>query len=474
MSAAWPVLACSCGSYEPVKACQIYQRTPVIFCGRVIDHNHDPTAGFGQMTLYRFKVLEAFKGLSPETREVFINPASMTSCYTEFALDHDYLVFTGGNEPAPAAVTVLGGRQPSSLPKEIPASWRGLEQLPVYLVGGCSPTKTVKEGDPDLGFLRSAAKDSSKGNGWIEGRAVQNFSWPWHFADFVAAVDAILTVTSHSGERRTAAVEADGTFEIGPVLPGTYSIAVQSPVLGNGKLAEPAVEVPSGGCAVANASFDTKSTISGKVLDADGKWASRVRVELGELRADSKVRVIPQTWFDTDQDGNFKISNAPVGRVVLAANMNGAPTAEMPFDSVYVPGTQNVSSARVFAIQPGQEITSVLLRLPRPLPFGDLYVDVKWPDGSPALGGARAFAEWNRARADFEQAPAITNRVKLRLALERPYEIRVDWIDAKPGKFLFVEGAAPQTLDFTRDGQTLELQLKAPRPTVKSPPSGSR
>src|SRR2546429_7328241 len=124
LSAAWPVLPCSCGSYEPVKACQIYQRTPVIFRGRVIDHNHDPTAGFGQMTLYRFKVLEAFKGLSPETKEVFINPASMTSCYTEFALDHDYLVFTGGSEPAPAAVTVLGGRQPSFPPKEIPATWK--------------------------------------------------------------------------------------------------------------------------------------------------------------------------------------------------------------------------------------------------------------------------------------------------------------------------------------------------------------
>lgn len=468
-------MACSCGSYEPVKACQIYQSTPVIFRGRVIDHNHDPTAGFGQMTLYRFKVLEAFKGLSPETKEVFINPASMTSCYTEFALDHDYLVFTGGNEPTPAAVTVLGGQQqPSFRPKEIPATWKGLEQLPVYLVGGCSPTRTVKEADPDLGFLRSAAKDGSKVNGSIEGRAVQNFSWPWQFADFVAAADAILTVTSHSGERRTAAVEADGTFQIGPVPPGTYSISAQSPILGNGKLAEPAVEVPYGGCAVANASFDTKSTISGKVLDTDGKSASGVRVELGELRADRKVRVIPQTWFNTDQDGSFKISNVAVGRVVLAANLNGAPTAEMPFDSVYVPGTQNVSAARVFTIQPGQHITSVLLRLPGPLPFGDLYVDVKWPDGSPALGGARAFAEWNRARADFERAPPTTNRVRLRLALERTYEISVDWIDAKPGRFLFVEGAAPQTLNFTRDGQTLELRLKAARPTVKSPPSGSR
>jgi hypothetical protein len=104
------------------------------------------------------------------------------------------------------------------------------------------------------------------------------------------------------------------------------------------------------------------------------------------------------------------------------------------------------------------------LHLPKPLPFGDLYVEVKWPDGSPALGGARAWAEWKKAEAGFGGAPASTNRVKLRLALERRYEIRVDWTDFKPGKFLFVEGAAPQTLDFTHDGQVVEMRLKNPHP----------
>jgi hypothetical protein len=459
-----PALACSCASYEPVKACQIYRGTPVVFRGRVIDDNHDPTVGFGQMTLYRFKVLEAFKGLPPDTKEVFIDPASMTSCYTEFALNRDYLVYTGGAQPPPAAVTVLRGRAQSSPPKQSPAAWKGLEQLPVYTVGGCSPTRTVDEKDTDLAFLRSSTTTSPQVNGWIEGRAVQNFSWPNRFAEFVAAADATLNATSALGDRRTTTVDADGAFKIGPVPPGSYAISVQSPVLRVGKLAQPRVEVPSGGCAVANASFETKSTISGKVLGADARPAYRIRLELGELQAGGKVRVIPRTWSNTDQDGNFKISNAPMGQIVLAANLNGAPTAAMPFDPVYAPGTQDVSAARVLTIQPGQQMTDVSLRLPKSLSFGDLYVDVTWPDGSPALGGARAFAEQGGARADFEGAPNATNRVKLRLALARKYEIRVDWIDAKPGKFLFVEGVGPQILDFTRDGQITELRLKVPRP----------
>src|SRR3989442_200445 len=109
LTAAWPVLGCSCASYEPVKACQIFQSTPVIFRGHVIDDNHDPTAAGSRMTLYRFKVLEIFKGLAHDTEEVFINPASMTTCYRPFVLDHEYLVYTGGAEPIPAAVTILRG-----------------------------------------------------------------------------------------------------------------------------------------------------------------------------------------------------------------------------------------------------------------------------------------------------------------------------------------------------------------------------
>ena len=442
---------------------------PVIFRGRVIDHNHDPAAGFEQMTLYRFEVLEAFKGIPPGKKGVFIDPASMSSCYTQFVLDRDYLVYTGGGGSF-AGVTVVGDAWRVSPVKQIPVAWKGLEHSPVYSGGTCNPTRTIKENDPDLAYLRSAAKGSPQADGWIEGRAMQNYSWASSPSEFVSVADAVLALTSAAGDRRATGVQADGTFKIGPVPPGVYTVSAQSPALGNGKVGEPEVDgdpevdVPAGGCAVVLVSFETGSTVSGTVLDADGKPARGIWVELGELQDGGHVRGIPQTWADTDRDGTFKISNVPVGRVLLAANLSGAPTASMPFDTVYAPGTENIAGARVFAIQRDAQVTGVSLRLPRSLPFGDLYVDVMWPDGTPALGGARAWARWNGAEAGFEPAPSATNRVKLRLALERKYEIQVEWIDAKPGKLLSVEGAELRTLDFTRDGQILELRLKTPRP----------
>jgi hypothetical protein len=459
----WPVVACSCVNYGKVQACEIYQSTPVIFRGRVVDDNDDRTRGFAQMTLYRFKVLEAFKGIPPGTNEVFIDPASMTSCYNQFEYGRDYLVYTGGGGQTPVAVTILGRNAANSKVKPIPEAWKRLGQLPVYVVGECNPTRTVEDGDADLTYLRNAGKINPHSSGWIEGQAVQNFMAFWRFDEFVAAADATFQIAGPSGERNSADVRQDGTFTIGPLPPGRYAISARSRSLGNGDLRTSEVEVPPGGCAVARATFPTHASISGSVVSARGRPARDVRVELGELQPGGILRVIPGTWSDTDESGRFKTANVPIGRIVLAANLNGAPTTTMPFDSFFAPGTQDVSKARVFTVQPGQEVTGVTLRLPRPLLFGGLYVRVYWPDGSPALDGARAFADWNGAQAGFERAEA-GNEVKLRLALNRKYQIRVDWLNGKPGKFLFVEGGAPSTVDFTTDRQRVELRLKSARP----------
>jgi hypothetical protein len=106
-----------------------------------------------------------------------------------------------------------------------------------------------------------------------------------------------------------------------------------------------------------------------------------VRVELGELQSNGTVRIIPQTWSNTDRNGSFTISNVPLGRIVLGANLNGAPSAALPFDAAYVPGTQQLSAARVFTVPPGQHLTAISLQLPKPLALGDLYVGAIHPSG---------------------------------------------------------------------------------------------
>jgi hypothetical protein len=462
---AWPALACECGSVETFKACQIYQSTLVIFRGRVIDHNDNTRPGaISSPILYRFRVIEAYKGIPKGVEEVFIDPSSGGPCQRQYLPDRDYLIFTLGSHPAAGSVFHF-----PHFTKEHPMlpAWKGLEKSPVYLTGGCNFPDIVS--DEDVAYLRSAGKVGPHDNGWVEGLAIQNYFPIFKYADFVGAPKATLAFSSQSGYRASAAADSSGRYRLGPLPPGKYMMSANSPVLGDAKIFGPEKEVPAGGCLVANVSFETLASIAGQVVDVNGKPAPGIRLSLGELLPGGKVPRMLENVYSrgdtTDKQGRFAIERVPIGRIVLAANLHVAPTEQMPFDPYFVPGTYAAEAARVFSVRPGEAVTGVVLKLPKPLPFGSLYVDVVWPDGTPALGGARAFAETNGARADFERASMGSNRVKLRLALDRMYDVRVDWLDSKPREyFWFVEGEDTKTLDFTRDGQVVELRLKSPKP----------
>jgi hypothetical protein len=76
----------------------------------------------------------------------------------------------------------------------------------------------------------------------------------------------------------------------------------------------------------------------------------------------------------------------------------------MPFDTVYAPGTQDLAEAQVFNVPIEQAITNVTIQVPEPLPFGEVYVDVLWADGSPALDQARVVAQSKGLSADVGYA----------------------------------------------------------------------
>lgn len=70
----------------------------------------------------------------------------------------------------------------------------------------------------------------------------------------------------------------------------------------------------------------------------------------------------------------FRISNVRLGKVVLAANLKGAPRGKMPFEPVYAPGTQDLPSARVFVVQPDRHLHGLSLKLRRPLAIGCMWM----------------------------------------------------------------------------------------------------
>src|SRR5436189_5328067 len=83
-------LGCSCGPPTPV--CSRIDSIAVFFLGDLISSNDDGKGTFAQLTLEHFKVIEIFKGLPEDATEVWVDPGSMTSCYSPNQVGQRYLI----------------------------------------------------------------------------------------------------------------------------------------------------------------------------------------------------------------------------------------------------------------------------------------------------------------------------------------------------------------------------------------------
>ncbi len=447
--------ACSCASYEPVKACQMYHTMPVIVRARIVDHNLPQRGPFNQRTLYRFAVVEAFKGLAPRVPEILIDPGTGGSCYTEFTAGVDYLFYLDDSHQFPADSI-------AQLDRPTPAAWTPtiLSGLPLFIVGVCGPMRIIAQPstDPDLLYLREARRFTPATPGWVEGRAVLP-ERSGRLSEFLPAPGVTVKIASDRLRvQHSVTVPANGYFRSPLLAPGLYTIAPRSSVLGAPQhFTQTKEQVFPGGCVVANASFETRAVIRGKVFDAQGKPAPGVHVESAELTPGAKTHGPARTWTETSPDGTFLLEQLPLGPVVVGANLNGAPTQYKPYDPTYAPGP--------FNMKPGETRTGVVLKLPPPLPFGDLEVEVLWPDGTPARDTARASADLGEAHAGFADADPGSHIVRLPLALGRKYNIRAEWYRVTQNRrSVYLDPTPPQPVYFTRNGQRIAIRLTEPRP----------
>lgn len=464
--AAQTLYPCSCGSYEIRKACEIFSKYQVSFRGRVVDRFLQPGRGFGRLALYRFEVLEVFRGLPVGLRYVFVDPASFTSCMHGFQIGGEYLVYAGGagaptKDASPAASSFSAYSKHARF--EFPHAWKDLGAAPVLLVVLCNPTRQAQPADPDLDYLRRAALIPPKTPGWIGGRVIQNYSYPDTADRHVPVEDAMVTVSTPSRKQRTERVNPDGTFRVDGLPPGRYVLGFQSPSFSTGGPYQAEVSVPAGGCSISNPSFDSRASISGRVLDWRGRPLQGIPLDLHQFNKHLKHRWVPGTHAQTDRHGRFRIEPAPSGSLVVGVNLGGAATRHQPFDPTYAPGTHDLRHARVLQVAPGDQISNFTLRLPKPHPIAQLTVDVFWPDGSPAKDRVRASAMWRGHPAGRGDAPANSNRVMLYLVPGRRYEISAEWLNDRPDGFWMAEQGAPVPVTFTHTGQRIKVVLAPSR-----------
>jgi len=142
-------LACKCG--PPAHLSRYVDTARIVFVGKVLFTNDDSSGTTSQQTFVHFEVDEAFKRLGPETRDVWIDPGSFTSCYAEYRVGERYLVF--GSDGAP--VRTFNPQKPNAKPKPVAPGMDPKNPPKAFLARECSGTRETKElSSQEIAYLK--------------------------------------------------------------------------------------------------------------------------------------------------------------------------------------------------------------------------------------------------------------------------------------------------------------------------------
>jgi len=157
--------ACECG--PPGHASKYVKQASVVFVGKVVFTDDDGSGQFIQHTLVHFEIEELFKGLTPGTRDVWIDPGSCTSCYNEYKVGERFLVFAYGGFVLPKDTAAMSTASNGCRAKPLPTGIDSQNPPKIYLAPECSRTRQIaKETESDVSrevkWLRNYQKKSEK------------------------------------------------------------------------------------------------------------------------------------------------------------------------------------------------------------------------------------------------------------------------------------------------------------------------
>ncbi len=149
------------------------------------------------------------------------------------------------------------------------------------------------------------------------------------------------------GRRRLAdgVTDSNGEFAVGPVSPGHIRVVVTHP-----EYAEVTKRYPHVPDKPIDVVLEPGGSLSGKVVDAtSGEPIFRAAVRVGKGNGDNPraMRRLLDRGTRTDKDGSFTFQGLPPGQVSIAASAAG----------------YAVSEARTVDVEPGANVTDLILRL---------------------------------------------------------------------------------------------------------------
>jgi len=203
------------------------------------------------------------------------------------------------------------------------------------------------------------------------------------------------------GKRLELKTDARGYFETFDLPPGRYRVHTGV----TGKLRGAEAQTVELGIGVASVSFRTTTmgSLSGRVIDREGRLVSELQVELLEAGSgQSSGR--PTNYLPTTEDGTFVFAEVTAGRYVLAVNALGRRSLyASPFQSSYFPNAASSTDAQVIAIADGVRLDVGDFVLQERYATVAVTGIVATTDGTPVPGAhvylEKSGGEWDAARS---------------------------------------------------------------------------
>jgi hypothetical protein len=344
--------ACNCGREAYAPACHLISRAPVAFVGECLEIIPDPKGG--KAPVYRFRVQRVFKGLDPNTTELIVNPDNFTSCATEYPTGKTYLIF--------GAV---------------------LWQRPlIVLAGACSGSRRADLNKADIDFLDKYSRGVSETA--VYGKVLQSVpSNGRPYENESAPLGGAVVVLETSNNRFTSVSDSDGNFRFGGIPPGDYSLSARlDPYISDPPFYQ--ISIQGGSCREEFIQLKAKSGIEGVLFTANGKPASRERVELLRRNRDGDWYWTAKMWTHTDEKGMFRFHDIESGDYLLGYEIWGDSFSNYsPYPKQYFPGVTDRLSATTITVGPREFVKGLKLTLPPPHTARKIKIKVIWPDGRP-------------------------------------------------------------------------------------------
>jgi len=417
--------ACECYAYP---ACFYVTRADVIFVGKVTYSNDDGSGTFVQRTFIRFEVEEAFKGLSTDDHEVWIDPGSFTSCYAEYPIGHRYLVFAR-SQPG-FSNTVMMSIYKSPLGFKPPPPGFDLSHPPtVYLATECSGTREVRDRPDevvasDLAYLRAWKEGKSVTR--VYGRVLDDHQQAWPDPSPPGLQGATVTLEG-AAQKLSALTDSKGAYSFDGIPPGQYSLEV---TLDGYRAFPPGVnyDLAPGTCGYGEFNMRTDGVLEGMADDFRGHPAANLELALQRVLPNGSVDFMGLTY--TDQKGNFQFSALPRGDFRLGVNLDRHPRVEQPYARFYYPGTSQPTSIH---LELHEHRKGLIFNLPPPLKTRVVNVLVTWADSTP-VANASVFVNYKDGVV-AEMMTRTDRQGKARLVCLADVAYRIDaskWLSPRP------------------------------------------